>query len=217
MSELTNLFSGIADAIRAKKGTESEIAASDFPSEIMSISTGSAPTGTKTVNVTANGTRTEDVSGYANVEINTNVPTYAPTANKEFYITTNTGRIDASVLDYASVSIIVNVPTSSSSGYYAIKMGSSYPIPFYYTNDTSEYLYFAEMDATITNFNEVIVVENTAPSAGRILAKCSPNAVSAGKWEVFNTNGTLAGIFKLNGNKIPLKMVSANVEIYAVK
>lgn len=37
---LTDLFTGIADAIRTKKGTEDEIVATDFPSEIESISGG---------------------------------------------------------------------------------------------------------------------------------------------------------------------------------
>ena len=39
---LTGLFTDIADAIRAKKGTEDEIVATDFPSEIESIPSGSS-------------------------------------------------------------------------------------------------------------------------------------------------------------------------------
>lgn len=218
MSSLTSLFGDIADAIRSKKGTSADIVASNFPSEIMSIPTGTAPTGTKTVSITANGTRTEDVSGYANVQINTNVPTqYTPTGHRDYYITTNTGRIDDNVSGLASISIIVNVPsTPSQTGYHDTKVGSSYPVIFYTANGISESLYFVEPSVTLTNYSRVIVVENTTGNAPKVLTIGSPKSTSSVKWQVFNKNGTLATLVQANGNKIPLKTVSESVEIFAV-
>lgn len=219
MSGLTNLFGDIADAIRSKKGTSADIVASDFPSEIMSIPTGTAPTGTKTVSITANGTRTEDVSGYANVQINTNVPTsYTPTGHRDYYITTNTGRIDDNVSGLASISIIVNVPQSSANnGYYAEKIGSSYPVAFYTASGTTDYKYFVEADVTLTNYSNVVVMQNTSNSAPKVLAIGNPKALSSVKWQVFNTSGTLVSLLQLNGNKIPINTVSESVEIWAIK
>lgn len=68
-------LTAIANAIRSKSGTSESL---EFPDEFIGaigdIQTGITPTGTKSINVNANGTRTEDVTSYANAEIITNVP-----------------------------------------------------------------------------------------------------------------------------------------------
>lgn len=70
----TEELSDIADAIRAKLGVQTQYKPGQMADAIESISGGGiTPTGTKQIPVTSNGTTTEDVSAYANVEINTNV------------------------------------------------------------------------------------------------------------------------------------------------
>lgn len=70
----TEELSDIADAIRAKLGVQTKYKPGQMADAIESISGGGiTPTGTKQVSITQNGTVTEDVSNYANVEINTNV------------------------------------------------------------------------------------------------------------------------------------------------
>ena len=44
-STLTSLFSDIADAIRAKTGSQATIVADDFPTAISNIPSGGGPTG----------------------------------------------------------------------------------------------------------------------------------------------------------------------------
>lgn len=55
-----------ANAIRTKKGTTGTIKAVEFPSQILSINTGSSASGT--INITTNGTH--DVSSYASANVN---------------------------------------------------------------------------------------------------------------------------------------------------
>lgn len=63
---LVSLFSNIASAIRAKKGTSAEIIADDFPSEIMSIPSGGiTPTG----NINITDTNVTDVTNYATAQV----------------------------------------------------------------------------------------------------------------------------------------------------
>lgn len=68
-------MSDIADAIRAKKGVSTTYKPSEMPSAISTISGGGGitPTGTKTINISANGTFTEDITNYASVQIIVNV------------------------------------------------------------------------------------------------------------------------------------------------
>ena len=70
-------LSDIADAIRAKAGTSSQLEfPDDFVETIGNISGGGiTPTGTKQISITQNGTTTEDVTQYANAEVIVNVPT----------------------------------------------------------------------------------------------------------------------------------------------
>lgn len=73
-----------ANRIRAKTG-ESENLPFDMSAEnpkgfgdaVDGIQTGSTPTGTKQITITANGTTTEDVAAYASAEITVNVPSSA--------------------------------------------------------------------------------------------------------------------------------------------
>lgn len=69
-----SLLADIADAIRAKTGDTASMTPSEMAEEIANISTGTTPTGTKQISITANGTTTEDVTNYANAEITVNVP-----------------------------------------------------------------------------------------------------------------------------------------------
>lgn len=93
---LRNLFTAIADAIRAKKGTTALIVADDFPDEINSISTGidisdtTAAAGdvlSPKVFYAANGTRTEGTMLTASVGTSnsgTNVRTVTPSTSTQY-------------------------------------------------------------------------------------------------------------------------------------
>lgn len=70
----------IADAIRAKNGTQNTYKPSEMAGAIDAISGGgTTPTGTKEISITQNGTITEDVSDYASAEINVNISAPSPT------------------------------------------------------------------------------------------------------------------------------------------
>ena len=72
---------------------------------------GITPTGTKTINVTQNGTVTEDVTNYANAEVITNVPQGVfPSGTKTINVTQN-GTVTEDVTNYTNAEVITNVPT----------------------------------------------------------------------------------------------------------
>ena len=72
-------------------------------------SSGITPTGTKQINITSNGTTTEDVTAYADAQITVNVPTGStPTGTKNISITQN-GTTTEDVANYANAQISVNV------------------------------------------------------------------------------------------------------------
>ena len=74
-SQLDADLTSVANAIRTKGGTSAQLAfPEDFVSAVQAIPTGTTPTGTKQISITANGTTTEDVEAYANAEITVNVP-----------------------------------------------------------------------------------------------------------------------------------------------
>lgn len=65
----------IADAIRSKNGLTTKYKPAEMADAISAISGGGiSPTGTKQINITQNGTVTEDVTNYASAEITANVP-----------------------------------------------------------------------------------------------------------------------------------------------
>lgn len=69
-------LTSVANAIRTKGGTSASLAfPAGFVNAVEAIPTGVAPTGTKTISLTSNGTTTEDVTNYASAEIAVNVPT----------------------------------------------------------------------------------------------------------------------------------------------
>lgn len=68
-------ITSIGNAIRTRTGRTALIPPSDMPDEILSISSGITPSGTKEVTITENGTITQDVTNYASVEISVDVPT----------------------------------------------------------------------------------------------------------------------------------------------
>lgn len=67
-------LTSVANAIRQKGGTSAPLEfPTEFVSAIQAIPT-SQPTGTKSISITQNGTTTENVADYANVQITTAVP-----------------------------------------------------------------------------------------------------------------------------------------------
>lgn len=69
-NDITNAYEAIDDkggTIPANKNTD------NLENAIRTIQTGATPTGTKQINITQNGTTTEDVTNYANAQITTNV------------------------------------------------------------------------------------------------------------------------------------------------
>ena len=104
----------IASAIRSKNGQTTKYKPSEMADAISAISGGGiTPTGTTTINITQNGTVTEDVTDYANAQVNVNVPSVSPTGTKQVSITQN-GTTTEDVTNYASAEISVNVPNSYS-------------------------------------------------------------------------------------------------------
>lgn len=67
---LDSTLTAIADAIRAKTGKTGKMTPAGMVTEVGTLS---KPSGTKTVSVSANGTRTENVKSYESVKIQTNV------------------------------------------------------------------------------------------------------------------------------------------------
>lgn len=72
-------LTAIASKIRTKGGTSAQLEfPTGFENAIDAIPTGVNPTGTTTINVSANGTTTHDVTNYASAQVVANVPnTYA--------------------------------------------------------------------------------------------------------------------------------------------
>lgn len=64
----------IADTIRSKLGVADTYKPSEMADAIDDIGGGSTPTGTKQINISANGTTTEDVTNYASARITVAVP-----------------------------------------------------------------------------------------------------------------------------------------------
>lgn len=109
-----NSLENIADAIRSKNGLTTKYKPSEMADAISAISGGGiTPTGTKTINITQNGTVTEDVTIYANAQVNVNVPSVTPTGTKQVSITQN-GTTTEDVTNYASAEITANIPNSYS-------------------------------------------------------------------------------------------------------
>lgn len=89
--EIRGSYKDIADAIRAKKGSENEMTPAEMPAEIASITTGITPTGT--LNITTNGQR--DVTNYANVDVN--VPSTADINGTIFMPVSGTGEFSCGI------------------------------------------------------------------------------------------------------------------------
>lgn len=76
--------------------------------------TGAAPSGTKNISITANGTTTEDVTSYATASITTAVPASAVDSGTKSISISSNGTTTHDVVGYASASITASVPNSYS-------------------------------------------------------------------------------------------------------
>lgn len=104
-AQLESDLTSVANAIRTKGGTSSQLEfPSGFVSAVQAIPTGTTPTGTKAISITANGTTTEDVTNYASAQITVAVP--QPSGSTTL---TDNGTYDVSA--YASA--VVAIPTAS--------------------------------------------------------------------------------------------------------
>lgn len=113
----------IADAIRAKNGTQNTYKPGQMAEAIEAISGGGiTPTGTKQISITANGTTTEDVTSYASAEITANVPnTYSASdegkvvENGALVAQTSATYTENGTFDTTKInSVIINVQGSTS-------------------------------------------------------------------------------------------------------
>lgn len=114
----------IADAIRAKNGTQNKYKPSQMADAIDDISGGgTTPSGTKEISITENGTTTEDVTNYASAEINVNVSAPSPTLQTKTvsYTPTTSAQSDTVTADngydgLSSVSISVSAMATGTEG-----------------------------------------------------------------------------------------------------
>lgn len=122
----------IADAIRTKNGTQNTYKPGQMADAIEAIPTGSTPTGTKQISITANGTTTEDVSAYANAEITVNVSGggggYLPLLDT-IVIENDTRTYNLDLTPYSSYDMVLvvfdTVELSASDYLYLVRNGTS--------------------------------------------------------------------------------------------
>lgn len=113
-------LTSIADAIRTKGGTSSQLVFPDgFEIAIDNISGGITPTGTKQISITQNGKTTEDITNYANVEITVNVQGGGATIKKEvgsFTPASNVLNFEVTGFDNPPIVVLVCIhdPTTNS-------------------------------------------------------------------------------------------------------
>lgn len=80
----------------------------NYASAEVNVPTGSTPTGTKAISITANGTITEDVTDYASAEITVNVPSSATLGTKSITANGTYTASDDSLDGYSSVTVNVS-------------------------------------------------------------------------------------------------------------
>ena len=104
-AQLNSDLTSIANAIRTKGGTSEQLLfPTGFVSAVQAIPSGTTPTGTKQISISANGTTTEDVTNYASAQITVAVP--GPSGS-----TTVTDNGTYNISQYASV--VVAIPAAS--------------------------------------------------------------------------------------------------------
>lgn len=126
----------IADAIRAKNGTQNTYKPSEMASAIDDISGGGiTPAGTKEISITQNGTTTEDVTNYASAEINVNVSAPSPTLQTKTVTPTETTQNVSADNGYDGLSQVTVNPIPSSyvqpSGSLSITTNDTYDVSQY--------------------------------------------------------------------------------------
>lgn len=126
----------IADAIRAKNGTQNKYKPSQMADAIDEISGGgTTPSGTKEISITENGTTTEDVTNYASAEINVNVSAPSPTLQAKTVTPSESTQNVSADNGYAGLSQVTVNPIPSSyvqpSGSLSITDNDTYDVSQY--------------------------------------------------------------------------------------
>ena len=120
----------------------------------VNVSGGSSPTGTKQISITENGTVTEDVTDYANVEITTNVSGGGSELSdfvllKEFNNISGTNSVSyalpTNAVSFGSVFIVMENVTHASDWVYTqfTSSGAGFYAPKSTTDDRSYWVYFS--------------------------------------------------------------------------
>lgn len=195
-------MTAIADAIRAKNGTQNTYKPAQMAEAISEISGGGVtPTGTKQISITQNGTTTEDVTNYASAQITVNVQgggsTGGLTLIDEIAVNGRSVQVDyTSAWDaYDFFVIHLNLTLSASDWIY---------VAF---NSTSSNKYTPQIEST-NNITAFVRRNNdqTNPMSAYCFFKDNQESISTGSFSylyvyAYSSSKTMTGTAKVYGGK----------------